>query len=918
MPSGRQPHLPGWTIILRVSTLYQFGPFLLDPENGTLLREGESVSATPMVFSLLSLLVENHNRLVQRSDIFEQLWEGVESHSNLDRRISEVRKLLGPELSECLKTVPKKGYRFECAVTESSTEEDAGRKRRRIIAAAAVSVLLLVMLGFALVFWPNKPEARTSVVVLGFRNLSGRAESGWVSTALSEMLAAELEAGRGVRVVPGEIVARTKVELGLEDTESVSEENLSRLYEHLGSDVVVSGSFVDPGEPADQIRVDLRVQDVRSGEVLLVTHQEEERAKLFDLVAVLGIELRSVLGGSDPGELSVEPARAALPEGADAVRSYSEGLDCLRGRDFTNARLAFESVIEADPDFPLAHSALSEVWSTLGYDVRAEREAALAIELATDLPQREQLLVEARYHAMTHDWVRAGEAYGALYRLDPDNLEYALALVDVRLGEGRSDLALEILDQLRELPSPYSQDPRLDLILAKIAQRKGQFDKILEPATRAAERATQLGARHYEAKAYNQIAVARFRSGELEESLEMARKASRIFDQIGDRIGTTTSMRISTTVLLYEGRIGEAVEISKRALAIAQEVGSQSEIAILLGHLATMETRRGRLDLGQAYAQGSIEVAREIGNRRREGISLIYLAGALGMEGRLRDAEDSCQRAAWILSEIGTDKWEAQARSSLAHIMRRQGRINGALEEAEKAVSITRGLGDRVGLAIALDSQAWALWALGRPKEAQASFDELSELGVMTKHRTVVARAHLGTGVLLRTAGDFSGAEKLLRGALENHDEMNEKPQGALVSLELAQTLVAAGTAKPAVTSARDAVERFKHLGIRDGLAHAEAVLAQAYLLVEDLDSAIAAAERARPLLESLENHVATLQAGIALAEVDAARGQREQAFEQLRTLRRQARTLGCVAVAEEVSQSLKRLDSGSSRSRSR
>src|SRR5205823_7280408 len=45
---------------------------------------------------------------------------------------------------------------------------------------------------------------RRAVAVLDFRNLSGRAEDAWLSTALSQMLSTELAAGDRLRLVPGE------------------------------------------------------------------------------------------------------------------------------------------------------------------------------------------------------------------------------------------------------------------------------------------------------------------------------------------------------------------------------------------------------------------------------------------------------------------------------------------------------------------------------------------------------------------------------------------------------------------------------------------------------------------------------------------------------------------------------------------
>jgi eukaryotic-like serine/threonine-protein kinase len=77
---------------------------------------------------------------------------------------------------------------------------------------------------------------RRSIAVLGFRNLSGRPEEAWVSTALAEMLSTELVAGEKLRLVSGEDIARTKLDLPLADSDSLSRETLSRLHKNLDSD----------------------------------------------------------------------------------------------------------------------------------------------------------------------------------------------------------------------------------------------------------------------------------------------------------------------------------------------------------------------------------------------------------------------------------------------------------------------------------------------------------------------------------------------------------------------------------------------------------------------------------------------------------------------------------------------------------
>ena len=60
------------------------------------------------------------------------------------------------------------------------------------------------------------------------------------------------------------------------------------------------------------------------------------------------------------------------------------GIRLFGARDLLNGAIA------ADPDFPLAHAALSDVWWHTGYDAKARAEAQRALELSNHLSQEQQ------------------------------------------------------------------------------------------------------------------------------------------------------------------------------------------------------------------------------------------------------------------------------------------------------------------------------------------------------------------------------------------------------------------------------------------------------------------------------------------------------------------------------------------------
>src|SRR6202043_3148904 len=95
-------------------------------------------------------------------------------------------------------------------------------------------------------------KARRAVAVMGFKNLSGRKETAWLSPALSETLTVELGTGGTLRAIPGESVARMKVDLASADVDSFAQDTLNRIRSNLGADVLILGSYLAVGREGEQ------------------------------------------------------------------------------------------------------------------------------------------------------------------------------------------------------------------------------------------------------------------------------------------------------------------------------------------------------------------------------------------------------------------------------------------------------------------------------------------------------------------------------------------------------------------------------------------------------------------------------------------------------------------------------------------
>jgi DNA-binding winged helix-turn-helix (wHTH) protein len=100
---------------------FAFGPFLLEPRERRLLRNGEPVPLTVKAFDLLEVLVRRQGRLLHKEELMQSVWpDAVVEENNLTVTMSALRKALGegPSDREYIETVPRRGYRFVADVRE--------------------------------------------------------------------------------------------------------------------------------------------------------------------------------------------------------------------------------------------------------------------------------------------------------------------------------------------------------------------------------------------------------------------------------------------------------------------------------------------------------------------------------------------------------------------------------------------------------------------------------------------------------------------------------------------------------------------------------------------------------------------------------------------------------------------------------
>src|SRR5713226_1535356 len=545
------------------------------------------------------------------------------------------------------------------------TSKFVRRRKTEVIAGATVFLILFAAVVILIVdehqaaeraraeLVTQRSRGRRSVAVLGFKNLSAGSGSAWLSTALSEMLTTELAAGGKLRLIPGEDVSQTRLNLSLPETDSFNAATLRRIYKNLGSDFVVVGSFVETGEGSQQVRLDLRVQDAVMGDTIAVAAEDGNESDLSGLIARAGAGLREKLGVAAPSPRESAGTKASLPATSEAARLYAEGLEKQRLYDFLGARELLEKAVGADPNFALAHLQLSDAWASYGDTQQARAEAKKALDLSAGLPREQSLMVEARYYEALHQWDKAIETRRTLFNFFPDNLNHALQLAALPAAGARGTDSLATVESLHKLPVPERNDPRIDLAEALAANVVSDFKRQAVASEQAVQKARAIGARVLVARARIVEARAFMEMGQQDKAGPALSEAQEIFKAVGDRFHAARVLQQVGLALYYQGKFEEAKKTYEEALTIQRELGNRSNEAKLLNGIALVQEEQNDLDGAQQNYLQALALCREIDDRAMTGTVLGNLGNIELLRGNFQSARSRLQESLDIARQVG-------------------------------------------------------------------------------------------------------------------------------------------------------------------------------------------------------------------------------------------------------------------------
>jgi eukaryotic-like serine/threonine-protein kinase len=940
--------------------MYRLAEYDLDVQRQHLLKGSQRIDLAKKPFLILVYLVENRDRLVMRRELLDHFWDGKDVYDqNLTKAIGRIRKALGelPGESRFLETRWAVGYQYigpfevvlesgqelrtaaegipPASQTESQFDADSragpsppitGRtvfphQIKGLVVAAVLLVGILVGSGLRLRHplpsqLPVSPSPnnsapvllRKTVAILSFRNLGKNPDEDWLGSALAEMLSTDLSSDGRIRTLPGETVARAATELRIDRQLGLSSETLSAVSRDLYADLVVTGSYLilDPKPtPRARIRVDVKVQDARTGESIASFSETGRFEKLFTMASAAGSRLVASLDLPGAPLQGGNPA-SLIPSRPEVTVAYLRGLEDLRSGNLSASISHLEDAVSQEPAFPLSHLALGDAWSELGYQEKAQAETKLAASLSRSLDREHRLLIQARSLEMMGDWDKAADTYRALFTFFPDNVEYGLKLAFVQTAGGKPHDADATISLLRKLPAPVDDDPRIDLAEAAAAQALSDSSRAAQATQRAEEKAKRNGSLLLYANILSMHAgsLAGSNMGATIRESEEAREICAKFNDIECQANILRRMGI-----FQVDTDPQAAETDlKQALALARKIGNPSEQYNDLNGLAAILSNKGNLPAADEMYEEALKGARQINSAWGIQMTLNNLGNNLLLEGKPVRAEQMESQALAISRQIGLKEAIGDELVSLAPIYQFEGDLEHAMSSVEEGLAIFNELKNRQNQALALSTRADVERLQGKfslaQNDLQAALSTLENDG----DQGDLAATRLASARLYLSMQDAHHAAKLASSAAEGFFTQKRPADEACARAILALALMQYGERDAARAEMRKAQELID--GQQGHLAQLEVQIDTA--LFEARDPALhsitelhSASSRMREVSSNAQrDHLAmiALEARLAQEEIEARRGDRRESVARARAIEFDARRSGFVLFADQAS----------------
>jgi DNA-binding winged helix-turn-helix (wHTH) protein/Flp pilus assembly protein TadD len=604
-----------------------FGEFKLNPRTGELRINGTISYLQDKPLQVLILLLEHPGQLVTRNELMKRLWSAdtfVDFDQSLNKAVNRLREALedSSEHPRFIETLPRRGYRFIAPVTIEHHREPVivaplarvrshsgtgdfqampvpveppkpGRwKLWQLLAALLVCATIIA--GGVYSYRHNRPAVLTekdTIVLADFTNTTG--DSVFDDT-LKQALAIQLKQSPFLSIVSEQRVQQTLRLMDQPEEARLTPKIASELCQRVESTAVLEGAIASLGS---EYVLGLKAVNCRTGGSLA---QEQGTAaskeKVLSVLDEAAVKLRAKLGESlSTVEKFATPIEQATTPSLEALKAFSLGEKWRFAKGDSGCLPFYKRAVELDPNFALAHRAMSVVYVNLSEAGRAAESARKAYALREKVSERERFSVEATYYMRTTgELEKAAEVYQLWQQTYPrDFLPHGnLGVVFFYLGNWEKALEEE-RESLRLDPNrgtSYSNLSRAYTSLNRLDEAEAVHHQVEE---RKLESEYLLLYRYHLA----------YLKGDAER---MARTVSAAMGQPGKEDFLLMSQADTEG---WHGRLTNAHELTRLAMDSARRNDAKEAAALYQTAAALREVESGNREQARADAYGAVELA---------------------------------------------------------------------------------------------------------------------------------------------------------------------------------------------------------------------------------------------------------------------------------------------------------------------
>jgi eukaryotic-like serine/threonine-protein kinase len=352
------------------------------------------------------------------------------------------------------------------AVTLPPAVYGSPHRLKLLIPAAVVVLGVAGLLGWWLTrhraSGPAAAGQHKALAVLYFSNLSQDPSLDWLNSGLTEMLTTNLAQVKGLDVLSTERILAALQRLGQKDASKLDPATAMEAARNAGADAFITGAVMRTGP--HQLRLDVRVQDSSSGQILFSDKVEAPDLQgIFGMVDQLTGRIAQHFVPSTELAANTPSIEQLATSNLEAWQHYQRGMEFERRFLLNEAVQEYSQAVKLDSQFALAYFQLAGAYSQQG-DVRKGVEAFSKIKgLESRLPRQDLLQYQAIGAAQAGDRGKEKEIYESLVKEFPRDAEARTSLAQRLVAEGDAAQAISVLEAGLKL------DPKDETLLNQLA-----------------------------------------------------------------------------------------------------------------------------------------------------------------------------------------------------------------------------------------------------------------------------------------------------------------------------------------------------------------------------------------------------------------------------------------------------------------